>query len=1195
MTFADFFRCATGHAHFPWQLNLYEKFAAGDFPSNAIIPTGLGKTSVIAVWLIALALHQEKVPRRLVYVVNRRTVVDQTTAEVEKLRKALLDQPDLKEIANQLRALCALPLPSPDSAPLAVSTLRGQFADNREWSADPARPAVIIGTVDMIGSGLLFSRYTVGFKLRPHHAALLAQDALLVHDEAHLEPAFQKLLDSIVVEQNRSNDPRKLRVIELTATTRSDASIETFKITENDEKNDFVYQRLNAVKKLTLVELGDGEKEQDKIIELAFAYQETGRAILVFVHSVESATKIAADLGKKAGIEKVRTLTGTMRGKERDELVTQPLFKRFLPNDKSENDDTGTVWLVATSAGEVGVNISADDLICDLSTYESMAQRLGRVNRFGERDDSTITVVHPSFFGKKDKNNNLVQSDIDIAHERTLGLLQKLEANAHPAALEKLSTSERAAAFSPPPKLRMATAVQFDAWALTSIRKPIAARPPVAPYLHGEADEWQPAETHVAWRDDPDIIRDGMLTSYPPEGLLEDFPLKPHELLRDTTKRIAETLSALIEQLVQNGKDIDAPEKLPAAWVLREDGTIEPLPLIPSVQLFKTYKKQKERNASEKDEIKRHKESLKFSLGSATLILPASIGGVSEQGLLTADGKADRADVSEIKNARFRLRAPSPDIPVEYASDYRLIRVIDTQLGDEGDDLESPTRYWLWLEAKNSVNAEKRFAVQPETLKMHTEATAANAIAIAEKLFPMQRDGQPDLRIPVSIAAKLHDPGKDRRFWQLGIGNTGYDPSKPDTILAKSGSHMRRRNLAEHYRHEFGSLTNATASTDFAALSPAERDIVLHLIAAHHGRARPHFPEDEIFDYDSSPADSLALATEIPRRFARLQRRFGRWGLAWLESILRAADYAASAGIIAEKSAIRNQSTISLPAQEKNAISQQPGETTIVLRADVANPGHFFACCGLFELASCLAPDVLAYFKQDTGTKQWRFLITGAVEKNRSILTLSSLLTRISETEITAIEPADVKMTALGFGNPFNMVVDWWRYEGGPIGKLKPWAGQMSVFSIANDMKQALKKEIAYHAGNLENILFVPSVANAGQPYYFDANYAVNAQSQDVGFSVDKLGKGGFKLKTVTMPAVELLCLIGLERARPLLSVDEKGKERFYDYRVWDTPLPSSLIPAVIAGVLPINHQRLRFSNPSRARDYRAFMPAIFL
>lgn len=44
---------------------------------------------------------------------------------------------------------------------LPISTLRGQFVDNRDWLADPAAPAIVVGTVDMIGSRLLFMGYGV--------------------------------------------------------------------------------------------------------------------------------------------------------------------------------------------------------------------------------------------------------------------------------------------------------------------------------------------------------------------------------------------------------------------------------------------------------------------------------------------------------------------------------------------------------------------------------------------------------------------------------------------------------------------------------------------------------------------------------------------------------------------------------------------------------------------------------------------------------------------------------------------------------------------------------------------------------------------------------------------------------------------------------------------------------------------------
>jgi CRISPR-associated endonuclease/helicase Cas3 len=70
--------------------------------------------------------------------------------------------------------------------------------------------------------------------------------------------------------------------------------------------------------------------------------------------------------------------------------------------------------------------------------------------------------------------------------------------------------------------------------------------------------------------------------------------------------------------------------------------------------------------------------------------------------------------------------------------------------------------------------------------------------------------------------------------------------------------------------------------------------LVLHLIAAHHGRGRPHFEADEVFDPNHRNEDCLAVAQEVPRRFAKLQRMYGWWGLAYLESLVRAADILAS-------------------------------------------------------------------------------------------------------------------------------------------------------------------------------------------------------------------------------------------------------------------------------------------------------------
>ena len=858
--FSERFQALTGTSPLPWQQSLCERFSLGEIPSMADLPTGLGKTSVVAVWLTALLTHPDKVPRRLVYVVNRRTVVDQTTAEVVRIRERLNAAPVL---AAKLSALCAIPADSP----LALSTLRGQLADNREWCSDPARPAVIVGTVDMIGSGLLFSRYTCGFKTRPHHAALLGQDALLVHDEAHLEPAFQKLLDSIVAEQKRCGESRPLRVMKLSATSRNGGEAENtadiLRLTAEDEANETVRQRIHATKQLRLTAIPDDKQIAEKLIELALARKESGRAVLVFARSVEAVQKIENALGKVK--LPVVVLTGTMRGKERDELVNDAHFLRFLPQssrpESASEPATGTVYLVATSAGEVGVNLSADELICDLSTFESMAQRFGRVNRFGEVADSTIDVFHPETFKADD--------DMEQARARTLELLRQLNGNANPNALGSLDPAARSAAFSPEPKMRPATDILFDAWAISSILGQLPGRPPVAPYLHGES-EWEPPETHVAWRTEVEVIGESLKDIYPPEELLADFPLKPHELLRDRSSRVREELTKMAERATDSGIT-------PNVWLVSDDGSVEIKPL---------------HELAQKDP-----EEL---IHGCTILLPPTIGGLSSRGLL--DGKescpedtsldvADIAADADGKPVRIRTRSHSKDVPAEHRA-LRLVCTIDTLRDDEDVDEKSDDalakRYWLWLEAPRASGTDSlRNAGESVPLCEHLRDVEAHARAIVEKLALPESFAR-----CVVLAAGFHDLGKRRLYWQRGIGNM-----VADRWLAKAGPELRSRLLAEPYRHEFGSLLDTEKAHAFLELPPDEQDLVLHLIAVHHGRGRPHFPADEIYDPEASLADTQRVAAEVPRRFARLQRRYGRWGLAYLESLVRAADYAASAGI----------------------------------------------------------------------------------------------------------------------------------------------------------------------------------------------------------------------------------------------------------------------------------------------------------
>ena len=827
LDFPKTFETLTDHPPFPWQTALYERFCRegdGNIPKACNLPTGLGKTSVIAIWLIALA-NKKNVPRRLVYVVNRRTVVDQTTDEVEKYQKNLAKAGIVE--------------------PLAISTLRGQHADKGDWYADPSRPAVICGTVDMIGSRLLFSGYGIGFKGKPLHAGFLGQDALLVHDEAHLEPAFQKLIEAIEKEQERCNEFRKFRVMELTATSRNGEK--PFELTPLDYTNAKVLQRIGATKNLELIANRDPKKLADEIAALALKYKDRKLAILVFVRTVDDVLKVRDKLEKEN--QQVETLTGTLRGKERDELVLKPTFKRFLPEavpgDKA-------VYLVCTSAGEVGVNISADHLVCDLSTFESMAQRFGRVNRFGLRDDTEIHVVYPTEFDPK--------KQLDPRCELTLALLRNLAGDASPAALGKLSAAARLAAFAPEPTILPVTDILFDAWALTTIKEKLPGRPPVEPYLHGLPTEWQPPDTQVAWREEVSALNVKPWTDWPKKefeklafDLLDDCPLKPHELLKDNARRVFDRL-----------RKLKAPPETPV-WVQSQDGAVK----LTSLGVVA---------AGESDD-----------LNYLTVILPPEAGGLNEQGML--DDKASSAvrDVSDelfLKDkagamVQQRIRLENPEENDVRTKNMHSIRTILFPGAEQDEDAVG--KAWEWFRILNEGDASTK---HPVLWHIHVGDVRKRADEILATL-PLSHD----LKKAVAFAAEYHDHGKKRKMFQTVLGNRNY----PAVVLAKSGGKGVR--LKEAYRHEFGSLLEVKKLlTDggLAAELQEHEDLILHLIAAHHGYARPHFPEP--FDPEPPPGTSADdMAMSVPRRFARLQRKYGRWGLAYLESLLRAADWAASA------------------------------------------------------------------------------------------------------------------------------------------------------------------------------------------------------------------------------------------------------------------------------------------------------------
>lgn len=884
-SFDEAFRSLTGFSPMRWQRRLFTRFVENDIPSACAIPTGLGKTSVLPLWLLALLQQAETdsilLPRRLIYIVNRRTVVDQATDTVERMRRRLVqpESPDwqehagtLQRLVGTLRGLCAT-----GGVPLAVSTLRGEFADNEEWKADPARPAMVIGTIDMIGSKLLFSGYGDGRYNRSHHAGLVGQDALIVHDEAHLTPAFSDLLHRVTQEQERetarnggSNAIRPVRVIELSATSRGNEADAFPFPAEEDGKDEVVQRRLKAGKRLHLHTAPD-DGVIAKLVELAQAHESARVKVLIYVRFPDHARRIASDLGKALGTgsaARIALLTGTIRGHERDWLIRENLVYRALLNHECRPERT--VYLVSTSAGEVGIDLDADHLVCDVTTLDSLIQRVGRVNRRGgdggcARVDVAVNV--PS----KDS-----PSGIERATEATINLLRGWSETSQdgldvaPGKLRDLLAGEAPeaieAAFSPRPDAPPLTDILLDAWSLTSIQA-MPGRPEVAPFLHGITQELP--HTFLVWRHEIDRLVAAEADEVTLRGWFRACRIEARERLRDRTDRVKKALGTLLKR--HRKKDATADFSV---VVLDERG---------------------EARWSSLSEI----AGKDFNLSYRTVVLPLPAGGLDRSGAFdpAAVESVDKVDLDVAEAGRPDERRERW-LHWKSANGERFEQLITGELfealpaalrekarislaqPEEGDSDVEGLDLVLIVSPMRSAMENPETASAHQTLEEHTEAIATQMVSIAKALQLPD-----DMQTALVTAARWHDRGKDRPVWQRYARN-------PDgaTPLAKARRYLHPRALGG-YRHEFGSYLEAIADGELDLC--AERDVVLHLITAHHGWARPHF-EPRSYDSTRTSSENDQAACDVMRRFGRLQERFGRWGLAWLESLLRCADIAAS-------------------------------------------------------------------------------------------------------------------------------------------------------------------------------------------------------------------------------------------------------------------------------------------------------------
>lgn len=256
----------------------------------------------------------------------------------------------------------------------------------------------------------------------------------------------------------------------------------------------------------------------------------------------------------------------------------------------------------------------------------------------------------------------------------------------------------------------------------------------------------------------------------------------------------------------------------------------------------------------------------------------------------------------------------------------------------------------------------------------------------------------------------------------------------------------------------------------------------------------------------------------------------------------------------------------------------EPQEPPIRVAVDVTNPGQFFACCGLLELACRIDPSAMAQFENG------HFSINADVRAVldcffKCAVKVDTSTTPKNDDEDEGDEADDKNdvdshrgrtypMTLL---EPFNLRLDWWNDEEAQRQKLKTWTAGQRVTDLLVGYHKGQKRK-----GNTERT-YVPSMrehfANALKQCPDDWLREARPIDVPMAFSYDSrlsrnnaLDQGHTAYSTMAFsPAVDVLTLVGLQRFRPLML--ETWTRNLYC--TWDQPLPVEIAAVTALGLIP--------------------------
>lgn len=945
-----------GRQPFAWQQRLLEKVVAEKaWPRVLDLPTGAGKTTCIDVALFALALdatnedEQRWCPRRIAMIVDRRIVVDQVAERGRKLLSALLTSTDavVVEVANRLRSLTRT-----GEEPLGVFTLRGGMPKDDGWARTPDQPLVIASTVDQVGSRMLIQGYGVSQGMKPVHAGLLANDTLLLLDEVHLSEPFRETLDQLECLRTRfSGNSVKTRFSRAFLSATPGASqAPPFALLDDEKKADSpLGPRLHASKLARLVEVDDRTALEKACVDQAKDLLERHRTIAVVVNRIASASVIARQLAEVLGNDaRVTLLTGRMRPLDRDDVLRE--LRSAVQTGRSRSDDSPKRVIVGTQCIEAGADFDFDALVSESASLDSLRQRFGRVDRLGAYGSAEGVVVHDKSAKDDPVYGNSIAETVKwfkAAMPKPTKKKPDPKLDFGVLAVGIPSGDDLRKLLAPKPSAPTLLPAYLDLWAQTS---PAPSQlPDVSLWLHGPSAG--PADVQVVWRADltEEVLQRGdvegataIVAAVRPsslEALSLPFATARSWLAKLSVRDLGDTEGATPDES-------DEPEtagRRALRWRGDDSGIVDATTLMPG----------------------------------HTIVVPASYGGV-RSGCFDAtstDAVRDRAEQAALLGRahpvlrlhplvleQVGLSLPLDDVDEARAALGRLSsnsdwpawkRLWAQRLGTgRGSFVVPGDLAWTVLEAKRVPIANLRSVVQPdETLEYGVELTtdgddsfcAGRAVSLSVHSKDVETFAREYatrcglgtwLAEHVALAAWLHDIGKaDRRFQLMLRGGSEVEYFKDETPWAKSamppGARAQRKLAREKSGYPGGGYLHAVQSVamlqgQLAALKERlqivdagkepDLDLVLHLVASHHGECRPFAPaliddypvdvsldghHSETFGTINFAAASSnnglhKLDSPLADRFWNLVAKYGWQELCWLEAILRLADHRAS-------------------------------------------------------------------------------------------------------------------------------------------------------------------------------------------------------------------------------------------------------------------------------------------------------------